>query len=189
MGNSAHYDVLLEDEKTRPQTTQYLAADTLSILYAANANDEKLYQRLQDVVRETGWYESLAETVVRQLEKALEEKAPMGQAMKVAYEMAAQAAKDVLQFAKDHPVFCALVALGILVVLMPWLIEVLGFGELGPIEGICQSLCTCASQSSCVVLLVGTFAAFWQSRYGGYVPKKSLFAFFQRLGMVWKMKP
>jgi len=36
---------------------------------------------------------------------------------------------------------------------------------------------------------VGSFAALWQSRYAGHVPAGSLFSFFQRLGMVWRMKP
>jgi len=34
-------------------------------------------------------------------------------------------------------------------------------------------------------LVVGTFAAWWQSTYKGFVPAKSLFSFFQQLGMVW----
>ena len=32
---------------------------------------------------------------------------------------------------------------------------------------------------------LGSFAATWQARYAGYVPKGSLFSFFQRLGMKW----
>jgi hypothetical protein len=51
------------------------------------------------------------------------------------------------------------------VIIVPWVIEALGFAELGPVEG--------------------TFASWWQSTYGGLVPKGSLFSFFQRLGMVW----
>jgi hypothetical protein len=34
-------------------------------------------------------------------------------------------------------------------------------------------------------LSVESFAAWWQSRYAGYVPKNSWFSFFQRLGMKW----
>ncbi|KAH9171479.1 hypothetical protein EDB89DRAFT_1971384 [Lactarius sanguifluus] len=79
---------------------------------------------------------------------ALKAGAPMGQVMKDAYEKAAQVVGDVWEYAKEHPV--------------------LGFGELGPIEG--------------------TFAAWWQSTYNGYVPAKSLFSFFQRLGMIWRRK-
>ena len=33
-------------------------------------------------------------------------------------------------------------------------------------------------------LYVGSFAAWWQARYTGYVPKNS--CFFQRLGMIWR---
>ena len=39
------------------------------------------------------------------------------------------------EFAHDHPVFLTLLALGVLVALAPYVIELLGFGELGPIEG------------------------------------------------------
>jgi len=60
----------------------------------------------------------------------------MGQAIKVAYEKATQVVAGVLGFAREHPVFCAVVALGILVILVPWAIEVLGFGELGPVQGM-----------------------------------------------------
>lgn len=124
-------------EKHTQTFTKSLAEDILSTLYAADANDEHLVQRLQDVVRETGWYEDLAAAVLTGLENALKAEAPLGQAMKDAYEKATQIVADVLEFAKEHPVFCAVVALGILVILAPWAIEAVGFGELGPIEGMC----------------------------------------------------
>ncbi|KAI9440355.1 hypothetical protein H4582DRAFT_1936386 [Lactarius indigo] len=175
LGHSAHYDVLEEqptpsfphEKKQYLHTTESLAGDVLSTLYDADANDEHLFQRLEDVVRETGWYEGLAAAVLNGLENALKAGASMGQAMKDAYEKVTQVVADIWGFVKEHPVFFTIVALGILVVLAPWAIGALGFGELGPIEG--------------------TFAAWWQSTYGGYVPAGSLFSFFQRLGMVWKL--
>jgi hypothetical protein len=102
-GSSAHYDVLEEQpaldfphEKTpQPQTTQSLAEDVLSTLYAADINDEHLRQRLQGVVRETGWYENLAASVFNGLENALKAGAPMSQAMKDAYEKAEQVVGNV----------------------------------------------------------------------------------------------
>ena len=111
----------------------------------------------------------------------------MNQAMKDAYDKAAQVVEGVWGFVKEHPVFFALVALGILVILMPWAIEVLGFGELGPVEGMSVVVYV---QGDILMrcLLVGTFAAWWQSTYRGYVPARSLFSFFQRLGMVWGRK-
>jgi len=190
---SAHYDVLEEEqpaldfphEKTpHPQTTQSLAENVLSTLYAADINDEYLVQRLQDVVQETGWYENLATSVLNGLENALKAKAPMGQAMKDAYDKAAQVVGDIWGFVKEHPVFFSLVALGILVILAPWAIEALGFGELGPIEGM-SVVVYVQGDILMLCLLVGTFAAWWQSAYRGYVPARSLFSFFQRLGMVW----
>ncbi|KAF8814571.1 hypothetical protein BYT27DRAFT_7229374 [Phlegmacium glaucopus] len=171
---AAHYDVLEEQpsfnftHEKHPQNTESQAADILSTLYAAHANDKHLNQRLQGIVHETGWYDHLAAAVLTGLENALKAEAPMGQAMKDAHEKATQIVADIFGFAKKHPVFCAVVALGILVILAPWAIGAIGFGELGPIEG--------------------TFAAWWQSTYAGYVPAGSLFSFFQRLGMIWRVK-
>ena len=162
MGHSTHYDILPEqpalgfsnEKKQHPQTTQDLAVDIQSILYAADANDKYLVQRLQGVVREAGWYEELVATVLKNLEQALraEDQAPMGQAMKDAYEKAVQVIAEIWGFVKEHPVFFAIVALGILVILAPWAIEVLGFGELGPIEGI-SIVIVCREISSCIVCL------------------------------------
>lgn len=71
--------------------------------------------------------------------------------------------KEAIGFARDHPAYATLIALGVLAILTPWVIEALGFSELGPVEG--------------------SFAAAWQRLYAGFVPKGSLFSFFQRLGM------
>ena len=63
----------------------------------------------------------------------------MAPAMQEAYDKACEAAKTIEGFAADHPiataVFCTVIALGVLVVLAPYALELLGFGELGPIEG------------------------------------------------------
>ncbi|KAM6501556.1 hypothetical protein JOM56_001533 [Amanita muscaria] len=85
--------------------------------------------------------------------------------MKFAYRKAAQVVAAVWGLAKEHPWFSALVVLGILVIVAPWVIKLLGFGALGPIQG--------------------TVAAGWQSIFAGHVPAGSLFSFFQGLGMVW----
>jgi hypothetical protein len=193
-GRSAHYDVLEEQpaldfphEKTQhPQTTQSLAGEVLSTLYKADINDEHLSQRLQDVVRETGWYESLAASVLNGLENALKAGASMNEAMKDAYDKGAHVVGKVWGFVEDHPVFFTLLALAILVILVPWAVEALGFGELGPIGGM--SVVVYAEGDKyphALYLLVGTFAARWQATYSGYVPAGSLFSFFQRLGMRW----
>ena len=59
--------------------------------------------------------------------------------MSAAYDKAVEAAEVFKDFAKDHPLviaaFVTVIAIGVLVVLAPGVLELLGFGELGPIEG------------------------------------------------------
>lgn len=175
-------------KKQDSEVTESLAADILSTLHAAEANDEDLVRQIEDIVHETGWYEDLAAAVLNGLEATLKAAAPLGEAMKDAYDLAAQAVAVVWGFAQDHPVFCALVALGILVILVPWAVEALGFAELGPVEGISVVVCVQGDVVLMHRLLLGTFASWWQSTYRGYVPARSLFSYFQRLGMKWAKK-
>ena len=59
--------------------------------------------------------------------------------MQTAYNKAVEAAKTFEEFEAEHPVatavFCTVVAIGVLVVFAPEVLEILGFGEFGPIEG------------------------------------------------------
>ncbi|KAK4183565.1 putative HTH-type transcriptional regulator YdfL [Podospora australis] len=123
------------------------------------------------------WSTWLAEKLLHALEQTLSEsdKSTWGEALTEAYNDAVELAEEMfwelVQYVKEHPleiaatVLLSLFAFGVLVRLMPWVLELLGFAELGPVEG--------------------SFAAWWQRCYGGYVPKGALFSFFQRLGMVW----
>ena len=55
--------------------------------------------------------------------------------------------EEVWQFAKDHLIFLSFITLGVLVVLASWEIEVLGFGELDPIEGTSGCSVACYSHA------------------------------------------
>lgn len=85
--------------------------------------------------------------------------------MKDTYDKVREVAEE---FVKEHPVLVEVlvivVAIGILAVLVPWAVEALGFGELGPVAG--------------------SFAAWWQSTFPD-VEAGSLFSYLQRLGMKW----
>ncbi|RDL37478.1 Uncharacterized protein BP5553_04911 [Venustampulla echinocandica] len=140
-----------------------IAADILRTLFSADQGGKHLKKSVQEIVGERGWTENIAKAILGGIENGLKQGVQVGMAMKEASEKAIAEAAD---FAHDHPYFCALIAIGILAILMPWVLEVLGFAELGPVEG--------------------SFAAWWQSTYRGYVTQKSLFSFFQRLGMVWR---
>jgi len=63
----------------------------------------------------------------------------LGQAFSEAIDTAEAAAKACFSFAQDHPEIVAglliIVAVGVLVLMAPWAVEALGFGELGPVAG------------------------------------------------------
>lgn len=122
-----------------------------------------IHKHLSELVTTTGWTETLARGILHGIENAIANSAKMAHP---ASDALARATTEAYEFAHDHPVYTTVLALGVLVILAPWVLEVLGFGELGPIEG--------------------SFAAWWQRLYAGAVPRGSLFSFFQRLGMVWR---
>lgn len=68
----------------------------------------------------------------------------MREAMKDAYEKAIGAADGIAGFSREHPVLtgciCAVIALGILVILAPAVIHALGFGVEGVVEGTIKTL-------------------------------------------------
>lgn len=115
--------------------------NAIVILRVAEKHGAGLEAQLDDLVRSTGWTEWIAENVLAGIETVLREgKEKMGQAMIVAYDEAAKAADEIFNFAKEHPAVTAglltIVAVGILVILAPMIVEALGFAELGPIEGM-----------------------------------------------------
>ncbi|KAK2057428.1 hypothetical protein LY76DRAFT_594222 [Colletotrichum caudatum] len=148
------------------RSAQEAAGEFIDTLRAAEKGGEGLERRLKNVVTANSWTEDIAKLILRGVEALVRNRDAIGQVVGEAVDKAADAARSVPGFAADHPVFVTLVAVGVLVVVAPWVVEALGFGELGPVAN--------------------TFASFWQARYAGYVPKGSLFSFFQRLGMVWK---
>ncbi|KAI9835451.1 MAG: hypothetical protein M1819_002369 [Sarea resinae] len=149
-------------------TEEEIASSVLSALFTAEKPGKDLECRLQDIVHTSGWYEGVAKRILAGLELALNEGAAMGGAMKEAFDKATAVADG---FVREHPILVGavvtLVAIGILVNLVPWAVEALGFAELGPVEG--------------------SFAALWQSTFPD-VEAASWFAWFQRLGMKWAAK-
>jgi hypothetical protein len=144
-----------------PRSPESIASDILTKILNADT-PESLNKQLSEVISTDGWSDAIAAALLHGLENAIKTGAEMAQA---AADAVAQSKDAAISFAKDHPVYATLLALGVLALLTPWALEILGFGELGPIEG--------------------SFAAAWQRRWAGYVPKKALFGYFQRLGMKW----
>ena len=138
-----------------------LASDILNIILTVDT-PYNIHKQLKERIHTESWSETIATALLHGLESAIKTGTQMAKASTDALTQAKGAA---IEFAENHPVYATLIALGILAILVPSALEILGFSELGPIEG--------------------SFAAAWQSRYAGYVPRGSLFSYFQRLGMKW----
>ncbi|CZT52182.1 uncharacterized protein RSE6_13452 [Rhynchosporium secalis] len=147
-------------------TDTELASSLLSTLFTSSKSISSLQVHLSSQIHSQNRLTTrLAQHLLDGLVRALNSGKVMGSTMRDAFDKASTVAEE---FAEKHPVLVAvmvtLVAIGILVLVMPWAVEALGFGELGPIEG--------------------SFAALWQAAFPD-VTAGSWFAFFQRLGMVW----
>ncbi|KAJ8117318.1 hypothetical protein OPT61_g1441 [Boeremia exigua] len=121
-----------------------VANDVVDTILRAEKADADLKDELDSIVGPYGWTEYLAERVLRTLGAALQgAHDKLGPAIRDAYHKAWDVANEIDGFVIQHPVMCTVIALGVLVVIAPWVIEALGFAELGPVEG--------------------SFASWWQS--------------------------
>jgi hypothetical protein len=138
-------DFLLQCLGHRPKTTIAIkleddetarAADSLiNTIFLAEKNGLELKQSLEDIIRTNSWRQNFAKAVFEAMQHAIETARPMGDALREIYEKVACVVDGVEGFVKDHPIVCALIALGILVLLAPWVVEALGFAEGGILEG------------------------------------------------------
>ncbi|GKT44821.1 uncharacterized protein ColSpa_05002 [Colletotrichum spaethianum] len=142
---------IITDQPLR--SAQDAASEFIDVLRTAEKDGKDLERRLKNIVTINSWTEELAKYILQGVEALVQHRDTIGQVVREAMDKATDAAESSFEFAKDHPVFVTIIALGILVIIAPWVLEALGFGEPGPVAG--------------------------------YVPKRSLFSFFQRLGMVW----
>lgn len=147
---------------TNPRAIGLVSQGTTAGVILLTTEDPSLIgNRLFEQIPTTAWTRALAESILHFLENAIRGGAKMA---KAAADALARAAQEAYDFARNHPIYATILALGVLRLLAPWVLRLLGFGELGPVAD--------------------SFAAWWQSLYAGDVPKGSLFSFFQRLGIV-----
>lgn len=112
------------------------ALDTVEVVFTSERPIQELKACLQARLRAESWTESLTKQILSAMEDAIRSKRRMGQAMKEVYETVHQKVND---FVHKHPVFAACIvpvfAIAILVFLLPWVVEALGFGSRGPVAG------------------------------------------------------
>ena len=118
------------------------AAAFVQELLSAEKPGVQLERRLDDVVGATGWNweESLAKAILTGLERVIKDGAQMAEAM---VEALARVTVEAVEWSMEHPVYTTLIVFGILVILSPWVLEALGFAELGPLEGESYCLVGC----------------------------------------------
>lgn len=136
---------------------------------------------LNEIIRTNGWKQNFARAVFEALQKAIETARPMGNALREIYDQVVLVVGDTEGFVRDHPFLCALMVLGISILLSPLVIEALGFAE-----GVTLEVEICPSQCAVTTVLMpktDSFAAWWQAEYAGTVSEGSLFSLLQRLGM------
>ena len=141
LSGSEKSTLLHGDEKTTAPLTSQQAADRIvDALFGASKGGAPLIAQINGIAHQAGgWSEWLADQTRKSVEVALESGKEMNAVLAVAYEKACEAAMVFEDFEKDHPlataVFVTVIAIGVLVILAPYMVEILGFGELGPVEG------------------------------------------------------
>ena len=102
----------------------------------AEKSGQTLEVAINDIaIQAGGWSEYLAERILRLLEGVLKAGKPIGDAMRYAYDKSVEAVERSTTFAKDHPVLCTVIALGILAIMVPVVITALGFTGEGVAAG------------------------------------------------------
>ena len=110
-----------------------------SLRTAKHAGPE-LQLRLRDIASTNGWKDSLAQKILNGIAAMIREGDRLTGAMG---EMVQDVSQKAHQFARDHPTYAnllsfggyTLLAFGILVLVAPWVLTALGFGEEGPVLG------------------------------------------------------
>lgn len=89
-------------------------------LYLAEKNGLELRLALDGIIRTNNWRGNLARAIFETLQNAIQSARPMGAALREIREKVINVLDGIEGFMKEHPIFCALIALGILVLLSPW---------------------------------------------------------------------
>jgi hypothetical protein len=93
-----------------------VADDVVATMLATVLTGSALHMQLDGVVGAYGWTENLAKWILEKLSVALQQAHEnLGPAIRDAYNKAWEVAKGIEGFVIEHPVFCTVIALGVLV--------------------------------------------------------------------------
>lgn len=111
--------------------------DVVDTILRTSLTGPALRMRLDAIVGAYGWRDNMARWVLEKLTNSLQDAHDkLGPAVRDAYHKAWEVARSIEGFVIEHPVMCTIIALGVLCIVAPWMLEALGFAELGPVEGM-----------------------------------------------------
>jgi hypothetical protein len=100
----------------RPRAITLVADDVVTTLLSTALVGPALHMQLDTIVGAAGWTENLARWILEKLSLALQNAHDnLGPAIRGAYHKALEAARGIEGFVIEHPVFCTVIALGVLV--------------------------------------------------------------------------
>jgi hypothetical protein len=119
-----------------PHKAELIANDIADTILQTDIDGPALQMKLDSMVGTYGWTENIAKRVLDTLSHALQEgHEKLGPTIRDAYHKACEVAKSIEGFVIEHPVFCTVVALGVLALVAPEILGWLGFAEQGIVEG------------------------------------------------------
>lgn len=114
--------------------TRQAVTAVVDTLFIADKDGMESRLALDGITRMNDCKQNFARAVSEALRKSIETARPMVDALRAIYEKVVHILDEIGDFVEDHPILCALIALGILVLLSRWVIEALGFAEGGILE-------------------------------------------------------
>jgi hypothetical protein len=117
-------------------TTEESANEFVNKLRLTEKHGNALKVELQGIIEANGWREYFQEVLMDTLEKAVHEGHHMGPVFEKALNEAWIQVKKIKEFADENPAVYYIVAIGVLAIMAPWLLEALGFAESGIFEGM-----------------------------------------------------
>ena len=118
--------------------------EAVKALISAFQKHEKIGHELRTTVHEIeiscgGWTEYIAQKLIETVQDIVKDGGILLGVLDASYKKAEAAMEGVEGFVKDHPVWAAaiaaVIALGICYLLMPWVLEAVGFEQIGPRAG------------------------------------------------------
>lgn len=120
-----------------PEDYRYINEKTIADGIVRTLYEAETWDDLPDDLRPQDWTDTLARQILNGMVTAIESGKVMGGAFEVALN---EVAPEVKNFVHEHPVLTAvvttLVAICVLEYMVSWTVTALGFGDLGPLEGI-----------------------------------------------------